>query len=146
MRIAFGNDHAAAETRQKLVEWIGGRGHDVIDFGTKNVESVDYPDFASQVARAVASGQADLGVLVCGSGVGMSIAANKVRGVRAALCVDEYSAEMGRRHNDANVCCLRSREQETKKNLHILEKFLDTQFEAGRHSQRVEKIRELEGC
>jgi len=140
MKIAFGNDHAALEMRDQLAQRLRDLGHEVADFGAKTPESVDYPDFAKRVALEVALGRARFGVLICGSGVGMSIAANKVRGVRAVLAIDLYSAEMGRRHNDANVLCLRAREQRLEQNFEILDKFLATEFEGGRHGRRIEKI------
>jgi ribose 5-phosphate isomerase B len=144
MKIAFGNDHAALEMRDQLVQRLRDLGHDVADYGAKTPESVDYPDFAKRVAKEVVAGRAEFGVLICGSGVGMSIAANKVHGARAVLATDPYAADMGRRHNNANVLCLRAREQTLSRNFEILDAFLAATFEGGRHARRVEKIAALD--
>jgi len=146
LRVAFGNDHAAVAMRPALLAHLSayaaadGRTTHVLDLGAPTTESVDYPDYAAHVAHTVACGQADVGVLICGSGIGMCIAANKVRGVRAALCIDAFSAEMSRRHNNANVLCLRAREQDVATNLRLIDLFLATPFEGGRHQGRVDKI------
>ena len=120
------------------------KGLEYKDFGTDSEKSVDYPDFAKPVATAVSDGECERGILVCGTGIGMSIAANKVPGIRAALCGDCFSAEMTRRHNDANILCLGARTTGAGLALKIAEIFLDTPFEGGRHATRVEKIMELE--
>jgi ribose 5-phosphate isomerase B len=127
-----------------LKVWLSARSHDVIDLGTHDDTSVDYPDFASSVGRAVASGKATLGVLVCGSGIGMSIAANKIEGIRAAHCTDCYQARVARQHNDANVLCLGSRVSGLGVMEDTLESFLRHAFEGGRHATRVEKIKRLD--
>ena len=106
MKIAAGSDHAGYAAKEHLKRWLVERGHDVDDFGTDGSASVDYPDYAAGVARVVAASEAQLGVLICGSGIGMSIAANKIQGIRAAHCTDAYQARVARQHNDANVICL----------------------------------------
>ena len=145
MRVAIGADHAGFEVKERLKARLTKDGHEVRDMGTSSPESCDYPDFAYAVAHAVANGEAERGVLVCGSGIGMSIAANKVAGARAALVTDEWLAEMSRRHNDANVICLASRLQAPESLERFTEKFLATAFEAGRHDKRVSKMRTIEG-
>lgn len=140
MRIAIGADHAGFILKDQLKARLAEAGHEFADFGPHSGESVDYPDFAAVVARAVASGDAERGVLVCGSGIGMAIAANRVRGVRAAACIDLYSAELCRRHNDANVLALGSRIVALPLAEAILDRFLATSFEGGRHARRVAKL------
>jgi len=127
-----------------IAEHLAQAGHTVTDHGPDSGDSVDYPDYAEKVARAVADDASDLGILVCGSGVGMSIAANKVQGVRAALCANAYLGEMARAHNNANVLCLGERITGVGLALTIVDAFVSTKFEGGRHSRRVEKIAELE--
>jgi ribose 5-phosphate isomerase B len=144
MKLALGADHAGYEAKEHLKRWLLERGHEVNDLGTDANAPVDYPDFAGRVGRAVAAGEAPLGLLVCGSGIGMSIAANKVRGVRAAHCTDCYQARVARRHNDANVLCLGARVSGYGVMEDTLEAFLDHGFEGGRHTARVEKIQRLE--
>ncbi|MBN1808541.1 MAG: ribose 5-phosphate isomerase B [Planctomycetes bacterium] len=144
MKIAVGSDHAGFELKKALVEYLGSTCHHVEDMGTGSGESVDYPDFAAVVGKAVAGGSADRGVLVCGTGIGMAISANKIRGVRAANCTDEYSAEMSRRHNDANILTLGSRVVTPEIGVRILKVWLGTEFEGGRHAKRVRKITGLE--
>lgn len=148
MKVAVGADHAGFEAKERLKGWLEGRGSDVVDVGTDGLASVDYPDFAFEVAMRVATGGADLGLLVCGSGIGMAIAANKVPGARAATCVDPYSAAMARRHNDANVLCLGARISGPDLLEAIAAAFFDASFEGGRHARRVGKIksRETEGA
>lgn len=145
MRIAIASDHAAVEMRQHLVKFLRDHGHEVEDCGPAQGESVDYPDFAAEVARRVANGQAGKGVLCCGSGIGMAMAANKVPGVRAAVIHSEWEAEMSRRHNDANVACFGQRQQTPWLAERFLKVFLATEFEGGRHQRRVEKICGLDG-
>jgi ribose 5-phosphate isomerase B len=146
VRIAIGADHAGYEAKEALKRRLGARGDrvEVEDVGTHGTASVDYPDFAARVARLVAEGKADLGVLVCGSGVGMSIAANKVKGVRAALCTEPYTARVAREHNDANVLCLGSRVTGPGLMEDVLDAFLGASFQAGRHAVRVDKMTRLE--
>jgi ribose 5-phosphate isomerase B len=140
MKIFFGNDHAGFSARDELLTYLNEQGHDVEDVGTSTDDRVDYPDFASQVAQKVQATPDSVGVLVCGSGIGMSMTANRLKGVRAALVLDEYSAEMSRKHNNANIICLRSREIPAPGNTQLLDLFLKTDFEGGRHEKRVEKI------
>ena len=143
MRIAAGADHAGYALKQRLVARLRQAGHDVEDCGTHNEDSCDYPDFARQVARAVAAGRVDFGLLICGSGVGMSIAANRFPGVRAARCVTENDARLARGHNDANVLCLGSRVTEPAAAEAVLDAFLAAGFDGGRHARRVAKIDEI---
>ena len=141
MKIAIGNDHRGVEAKAHLAQLLRQQGHEVIDLGTGDRnQSVDYPDYAFTVSEQVASGRADRGILLCATGVGMSIAANKVSGVRAALCMDPVSAEMSRRHNDANVLCLAA--DLTTEDLmdRTTRTWLDTDFEGGRHARRVDKV------
>lgn len=140
MKIAFANDHAAVEARDSLIEVIERLGHQVIDYGVADPDSVDYPDVAEPAVRALASSEVDRTILICGSGIGMSMVANKVPQVRCALVTDLYGAEMSRKHNDANCLALRSREQSDEMNQEIVQAWLATPFEGGRHQGRVEKI------
>jgi ribose 5-phosphate isomerase B len=144
VKIIIASDHAGLELRQELVALLRERSVSFDDVGPTSHDSVDYPDFASKVARAVAAGQYELGVLVCGTGIGMSIVANKYRGVRAALCSTEFEARMARSHNDANVLCVGQRVVGVGVARGILETFLATPFAGGRHEQRVQKIRQAE--
>lgn len=143
MRIAFSNDHAGAPMREHLLPLLRELGHEILDFGADGQASVDYPDYASPALRALISGQVERTILVCGSGVGMSIVANRIPGVRCALAVDVWTAEMSRRHNDTNCLALRAREQDPKVNVAIVEKWLATDFEGDRHRRRIEKIEEI---
>ena len=144
MRIAFANDHAALETRLPILEYLAQAGHDILDFGVSTTDSVDYPDQAAIAALAVSRGEADLAVLSCGTGIGISIAANKIPGIRCALCTDVYSAEMAREHNDANAIALRGRNIEPEMNVQILKAFLGAEFAGGRHQRRIDKISKLD--
>ena len=144
MKLAIGSDHAGLVLKRELRRALDERQLGVEDFGTHTDDSVDYPDFAALVAQAVSRGDCGLGVLVCGTGIGMSIAANKVRGVRAAVCTTEFEARMARAHNDANVLCLGSRVVGAGLATQIVEAFLDQRFEGGRHERRVQKIRDAE--
>lgn len=141
MKIAFGCDHAGFPLKAELLEALTASGHEVIDLGaTSATQSVDYPDFAHEVAKRVASREVELGVLVCGSGIGMSIAANRHRGVRAVVCSEAYSATMSRLHNDANVLCFGARVVGPGVAHALIDAFLATSFEGGRHQKRVSKI------
>jgi ribose 5-phosphate isomerase B len=144
MKVAVASDHAGLPLKRELVEVLESSGHEVKDFGTHSGDSVDYPDFASEVARAVGKGEVERGVLVCGTGIGMSIVANKYRGVRAAVCTSEFEARMARGHNDANVLCVGQRVVGGGLARAILAVFLETAFEGGRHERRVQKIRDVE--
>jgi len=143
-RVVAASDHAGLVLRPEAIRAAQAAGFEVEDLGPLGAGSVDYPDYAGKVARAVASGQARFGLLVCGTGIGMSIAANKVPGVRAALCRTEYEARMARAHNDANVLCLGERVTGPGLAAAIVEAFLATPFEGGRHARRVEKLGELD--
>lgn len=138
--IAVGSDHAGLNLKRAVVKALGERGHEVLDLGTDSAESVDYPDFAHAVAAKVVSGDAPLGVLICGSGIGMSLSANRHAGVRAVVCSDTFSARMARMHNDANVLCMGERVVGEGLALDILDAFLGASFEGGRHARRVGKI------
>ncbi|AGC46506.1 MULTISPECIES: ribose 5-phosphate isomerase B [Myxococcus] len=144
MKVILASDHAGLELRQELVAVLRERNVAHEDVGPFAKDSVDYPDFAARVTRAVVSGEATLGVLVCGTGIGMSIVANKYQGIRAALCTTEFEARMSRAHNDANVLCLGQRVVGAGVGRAILEAFLDTAFSGGRHERRVQMIREVE--
>ncbi|HIQ05198.1 MAG TPA: ribose 5-phosphate isomerase B [Anaerolineae bacterium] len=142
----MGSDHAGFSLKQEVVAWLEAQGYEVSDLGIDSLESVDYPDFARPVAEAVAAGKADRGILICGTGIGMSMTANKVPGIRAALCTDPYMARMSRLHNDANVLCMGGRVVGVGLALDIVETWLATEFEGGRHARRVGKIMQMEGC
>jgi len=142
--IAVGADHAGYALKEDLEAWLTGRGYQVLDVGAHSAESVDYPDFAGHVADAVASGSAERGVLVCATGTGMAIAANKVVGIRAAVCVDPFMARMSREHNDANVLALGARLMDADRAREILQVWLETVFAGGRHARRLEKLMALE--
>ncbi|MBZ4660206.1 MAG: ribose-5-phosphate isomerase [Desulfacinum sp.] len=137
LKIMIGADHAGFELKQKIVTRLQDAGYDVEDIGTHGTESVDYPDYAFRVARAVASGRVDRGILVCGSGIGMSMAANRIPGVRAVLASEPYAAKMSRRHNDSNVLCLGGRFTGQDLAFEIVDTWLAENFEGGRHSRRV---------
>jgi ribose 5-phosphate isomerase B len=143
-RIVFGSDHAGLTLRAEAVRVAREAGFEVEDLGPFTTESVDYPDFAARVGEAVASGRARLGVLVCGTGIGVSIAANKVKGIRAAHCTTEYEARMARAHNDANVLCVGERVVGLGLGGAIVKAFLAEPFEGGRHQRRVDKISALD--
>lgn len=145
MKIAVASDHAGFQLKERIAAALKADGHEVVDFGTESEESVDYPDFAEPAAREVAVGGADRGVLVCGSGVGVSIVANKVDGVRAVHAHDPEEAAMSRMHNDTNVLTLGERTTPPEHAIEIVNSFLSTDFEAGRHQRRVEKIAMVEG-
>jgi ribose 5-phosphate isomerase B len=142
--IALGADHAGWQLKEEIKAWLLGRNVEVTDFGTHAPDPVDYPDYAAQVGEAVASGKAARGVLVCGTGIGMAMAANKVPGVRAAFCPDLFTARMSREHNDANVLTLGGRLTGRELALEIVEMWLRAEFQGGRHGRRVGKITELE--
>ncbi len=140
MRIAFGSDHAGYELKELLARFAAELGHEVLDLGTSSTASVDYPDYGFAVGRAVASGRADRGVVVCGTGIGISIAANRVPGARAGVATDLFSAQLMREHNDANVLGLGARATAAPLAMAILETFLQTPFAGGRHQRRVDKL------
>jgi ribose 5-phosphate isomerase B len=144
MRIAIAADHRGFEAKRKLIPVLKQKGHQVEDFGTDSAASCDYPDFAAPAAKAVVAGTCDTGILLDGSGIGMSITANKVAGVRAALVHDEVTARRAREHNHCNVLCLGTDLLSEQQIVKIVEIFLETQFTDGRHSRRIEKIQQLE--
>jgi ribose 5-phosphate isomerase B len=144
MRIAIGSDHRGFAVKQRLTAALRSLGHEVQDFGPAGDSGVDYPDYAFPVAQAVAAGQADRGILICGTGIGMCIAANKAPGVRAAPCHDVITAELSRRHNDANVLCLSADMLSEELIDRMVRVWLETGFEGGRHARRVEKIAQFE--
>lgn len=144
MRIVIGSDHAGFELKEALLQWLHDAGHEVIDVGTDTDASCDYPVFGAAVAREVAAGDADRGVAVCGSGLGICMAANKIPGVRAAVLRTAEDAEMSRRHNDANVACFGGRVTAVAEAEHALGVFLGTDFEGGRHERRVDLLAELD--
>ena len=143
-KLVVGSDHAGLALRGEAVKAARAAGFEVEDLGPFSGESVDYPDYAKSVAEAVAAGRAKLGILVCGTGIGMSIAANKVKGIRAAHCTTEFEARMARAHNDANVLCIGERVVGLGLGGAIVKAFLETPFEGGRHARRVEKMSALE--
>ena len=143
--LAIGSDHGGYELKQAVMKHLAERGVEYRDYGTYSSESCDYPDFGEAVGRAVASGECERGIVICGTGIGISIAANKVRGVRCALCGDCYSAEMTRRHNDANILAMGARVLGEGLALKIVDTFLDTGFDGGRHTRRIEKLAAIEG-
>ncbi len=138
MRIAIGSDHAGFDLKEKLKSSLSE--HHIDDFGTFSIESVDYPDFAKKVSLAVENGEDEMGILICGSGIGMSITANRYPGVRAALCTTLYHAQMARKHNDANVLAMGARTTHLPDAMAITDIFLKTPFEGGRHKRRVDKM------
>ena len=144
MTIAIGADHAGFALKQQLADALRQAGHSVIDDGTHNTDSTDYPDYAAAVARSVADGTATRGILVCSTGVGMSIAANKIDGVRAALAMNPEEVQLTRRHNDANVLAIGARYTDPPAAAEYVKLFLETPFDGGRHERRVEKISQLE--
>jgi ribose 5-phosphate isomerase B len=144
MKIAVGADHAGFELKEKIKEWLQQNAIDIHDEGTNSPDSVDYPDFARKVADDVVAHRADLGILVCGTGIGMAMSANKVPGIRAANVSSEFEAQMAREHNDANILTLGARvlnEDEARK---VIDRWLHTTFAGGRHQQRVDKIMAIE--
>ena len=143
-RLALGADHAGLDLKNALAQELGKLGYEIQDLGTDTLDSCDYPDYGHAVSEAVEEGRADLGILVCGTGVGMSITANRHAGVRAVVCSEPFSARMSRRHNDANVLCLGARVVGLGTALDIVDAFLATPFEGGRHARRVAKINLVE--
>jgi ribose 5-phosphate isomerase B len=144
MHISIGSDHRGVRLKAKLITALSDSGHQVSDMGTDSELSVDYPDFAAAVCQAVASGRSDRGILICGTGIGMTIAANKFRGIRAANCYDEVMAEMCRRHNNVNVLCLPGDLIGDRPIDELVGLWLKTDFEAGRHERRLHKIADIE--
>src|SRR5947207_6612559 len=142
--VAVGADHAGFSLKQHLKEWLVAEGHRVVDAGTNSSDSVDYPDYAAAVARSVSAGEAERGLLVCGTGIGMVIAANKVPGIRAGVCGDVETARLSRQHNDLNVLALAGRTTSRDAAIAIVSAWLETAFEGGRHQRRLAKVAGLE--
>ena len=142
--IAMGCDHRGFGLKELITAFLKNEGYSYQDFGCYSTEPVDYPDIAQKVGEAVASGSLDQGILICSTGIGMCMAANKIKGVRAALCHNAFAARRARQHNDANVLCLAGEDVDTSVALEIVRTFLTTDFEGGRHTRRVSKIRALE--
>lgn len=145
MKIALGADHKGYQYKEKVKKYLEEKGYEVEDFGTTSEESVDYPDFGFKVAKAVSKKEVDRGILFCWTGIGMCISANKIKGVRAALCLNEEMAKLSREHNDSNVLSLSSKFTPEEKLLKIVEVWLKTPFEGGRHKRRLDKIASEEG-
>lgn len=144
MKIAVGSDHRGYQAKTKILSQIADLGHQAVDFGPASAESVDYPDVGARVAKALSNGEIERGILICGTGIGMCIVANKFPGVRAASCHDDLTAEMSRRHNDANILCLSADLLGERLVTRMVEIWLKTEFEGGRHSRRLEKISQYE--
>ena len=144
MKIGIGNDHAAVDMKNQVVEYLEGKGYEVVNFGTDTYESCNYPEYGEKVGRAVAAGDVDLGILICGTGVGISLAANKVKGVRAVVCSEPYSAKLSRQHNNTNIVAFGARVIGIATAEDIVDAFLSAEFEGGRHQTRVDMIAQLE--
>ena len=144
MKVAIGNDHGGVELKKHLVEYLEKNGHEVVNVGIDEVVSTDYPIYAERVAKAVLSGDCDKGILICGTGIGISISANKIHGVRCALCSEPVSAALARQHNNANIVAMGARTIGPVMAEEIVRTFLTTEFEGGRHARRVEKIMRLD--
>ncbi len=145
MRIAMGNDHAATGLKMEIMEYVKGLGHEVVNFGTDTSDRCNYPEFGEKVGRAVAAGEADCGILICGTGVGISIAANKVRGVRCGVCSDATTARLIKQHNNANVLAFGARIVGPELARDIVRAYLEAEFEGGRHQDRINMFTEIEG-
>ena len=145
-RIAVGADHAGFQVKERVKEELQKEGFEVIDFGTHTTDSVDYPDYARLVAQSVSQAESNRGILVCGTGIGMAITANKFRGIRAATCNDTYTARMAAEHTDANVLCVGARVVDGEHAIAIVREWLKTKFGGGRHQRRIDKISEIDRC
>ncbi len=144
MNIAIANDHAGVEIKKLLVQHLKEKGYDVVNFGTNTEESVDYPDYIGKAAKAIQNGSADFGIVICGTGIGASITANKFKGIHAALCHDEYTAKMARNHNNANVLAFGARVLDNEEVIKIVDIFLSEPFLGERHERRVNKVKYIE--
>ena len=144
MKIAIGNDHTAIELKEIIKEFVESKGYEVIDLGTNSTESCDYPVYGEKVGKAVASGEADLGIAICGTGVGISLAANKVKGIRACVCSEPYTAKLSRMHNNTNVLTFGARVIGVEMAKMIVDEWLDNKYEGGRHDRRVQMLGEIE--
>jgi len=144
MKIAIGNDHSAVELKNVIREHLEQKGYEVLNLGTDSSESCDYPVYGEKVGRAVASGEADLGIAICGTGVGISLAANKVKGIRACVCSEPYTAKLSRMHNNSNVLAFGARDVGSEMAKMIVDQWLEAEFEGGRHLRRVDMIMAIE--
>lgn len=144
MKIAIGNDHAAVELKKQIMEYVKELGHEVVNYGTDSNESCNYPEYGEKVARAIVAGEADCGILICGTGVGISIAANKVRGIRAAVCSDTATARLVKEHNNANIIAFGERIVGVELAKAIVKAYLEAEFLGGRHAKRVDMISAIE--
>ena len=144
MKIAIGNDHVAVEMKKHIVAYLERKGHTLVNFGTDTTDRVDYPIYGKAVAEAIASGECEVGILICGTGIGISLAANKVKGIRAAVCSESYSAALTRRHNNANIIAFGARVVGTATAESIVDAFLEAEFEGDRHVARVDMITAIE--
>ena len=140
MKIGIGNDHAALEMKNQVMEYLEEKGYEVINYGTNTPESCNYPEFGEKVGRAVVSGEVDCGILICGTGVGISLAANKVKGVRAVVCSEPYSAKLSKQHNNTNILAFGARVVGIELAKMIIDEWLGAEFEGGRHQTRVDMI------
>ena len=144
MKIGIGNDHAALEMKNQVMEYLEDKGYEVINYGTNTPESCNYPEFGEKVGRAVVSGEVDCGILICGTGVGISLAANKVKGVRAVVCSEPYSAKLSKQHNNTNILAFGARVVGIELAKMIIDEWLGAEFEGGRHQTRVDMIMAIE--
>ena len=144
MKIAIGNDHVAVAMKNHIVKYLQDKGHEPVNFGTDSTERCDYPVYGKKVADAVASGACERGILICGTGIGISLAANKVKGIRAAVCSEAYSARLTRQHNDANIIAFGARVVGEATAEMIVDEFINTEYEGGRHQQRIDMITAIE--
>ena len=144
MRIGIGNDHSAVEMKKEVMKFLQDLGYEVINYGTDSTESCDYPVYGEKVGRAVVAKEVDLGILICGTGVGISLAANKVKGVRAVVCSEPYSARLSRQHNNTNILAFGARVVGIELAKMIIEEWLNAEFEGGRHQRRVDMIMDIE--
>lgn len=144
MKIAMGNDHTAIEMKHEIKAYVEAKGYEVIDFGTNENTSCDYPEYGEKVGRAVAAGEADYGIAICGTGIGIGIAASKVKGTRVCTCSEPYSAKLSRMHNNSNVLTFGARVIGVEMAKMIVDEWLDNQYEGGRHQRRVDQVMEIE--
>ena len=143
-KIAFACDHGGYELKATIINWLNDNGYEVVDFGCDSTASVDYPDYALPASQAVAKGECDLGILVCGTGIGMSLCANKVKGIRAACCSETFSARMTRLHNNSNILCFGARVVGAGVAIDLVKTFVESEFEGDRHIKRIDKVMAIE--
>lgn len=144
MKIGIGNDHAAVDMKNQVVEYLEGKGYEVVNFGTDTYESCNYPEYGEKVGRAVAAGDVDLGILICGTGVGISLAANKVEGIRAVVCSEPYTAKLSRQHNNTNILAFGARVIGIETAKMIVDEWLNAEFMGGKHARRVDMLMDIE--